>query len=258
VVTPLHFWEGNSILPHSIKTKVGRFVTLAGAEVIEGPNNWNISRSFMFGFAIPFTHTGLRTNFKMFNDFFDVYLGVVNGWDNGVDNNHWKTMEAGLGFSPIENVNWFSSLYFGPENTRREGHKRFLISNVLSWNVTDKLSLMGNIDFGNERRVIGLQGLDQENAQWWGAAAYAKYQFTEKFAMAARFEYFNDNDTFRTGGLVVDNRAYWAPTITAEYKPYDNLITRLEYRFDKTNNANIVGDDSSQSTLGAQVIYLFQ
>jgi len=37
----------------------GKFVTLAGSEVIWSPSNSNFSRSILFG-AIPFTHTGVR------------------------------------------------------------------------------------------------------------------------------------------------------------------------------------------------------
>ena len=44
-IAPLGFWANNDVLPHSIDIKAGRMVTLAGNEVIEGPNNWNISRS---------------------------------------------------------------------------------------------------------------------------------------------------------------------------------------------------------------------
>ena len=38
----------------------GKFVTLAGAEVIASPSDTNYSRSILFGYAIPFTHTGVR------------------------------------------------------------------------------------------------------------------------------------------------------------------------------------------------------
>jgi len=267
-VLPLKIFEGNDILPDKVHFKAGRFVTLAGAEVIEGPNNWNISRSMMFGFAIPFIHTGIRSNFKLFKDYFDVYVGANNGWDVGVDNNKFKTMEFGLGFSPFEKVKNFSSIYWGPElyvdgaapgglgNFGQSGHKRFLITNVTTWDVTDKLSLMLDFNFGNQRRIPGLEGNAFENAQWWGIAPYVRYAFTEKFAMAYRFEYLNDNDTFRMG---IPNKPFWGQTITAEYKMYDNLITRFEYRYDKADQFNaFTGSDSAQSTIGAQVIYLFQ
>ncbi len=38
----------------------GKFVTPIGAEVIESQDNWNYTRSTLFGYAIPFYHTGLR------------------------------------------------------------------------------------------------------------------------------------------------------------------------------------------------------
>ena len=76
LVAPLKFLEGNSILPHTIDIKAGRMVTLAGNEVIEGPNNWNISRSVSFGYAIPFTHTGVRATYALFNDYLTIYHGI--------------------------------------------------------------------------------------------------------------------------------------------------------------------------------------
>src|SRR5882724_11676535 len=38
----------------------GKYVTLAGAEVINSTADTNFSRSLLFGFAIPFGHTGVR------------------------------------------------------------------------------------------------------------------------------------------------------------------------------------------------------
>src|SRR5207237_451145 len=38
----------------------GKFVTSAGAEVIESHSNWNYSRSILFAWAIPYYHFGLR------------------------------------------------------------------------------------------------------------------------------------------------------------------------------------------------------
>ncbi len=38
--------------------KGGKFVTLLGQKVIESPNNLNFSRGYLFGLAIPLTHTG--------------------------------------------------------------------------------------------------------------------------------------------------------------------------------------------------------
>jgi len=63
---------------HGLSAKFGKFVTLLGAEVIEAPLNMNYSRSFLFGFAIPFTNTGVMFNYP-FTDTLQTNLGVVNG-----------------------------------------------------------------------------------------------------------------------------------------------------------------------------------
>lgn len=258
-VVPLKFFEGNEILDDTINFKVGRYVTLAGAEVIRSPDNWNISRSFMFGFSIPFTHTGARATYNLFNDRVTTYWGLNNGWDNVIDNNQMKTLETGFSFSPFENVTLMSSLYWGPENARQGGHRRFILSNVLAWKVTDKLSLMGNIDFGNERRVAGLNGFAFKNAEWHGYAGYARYQVTDKFALAYRTELFRDDDTFRTitNTTVPDDETLWEQTVTAEYELYTNLVGRLEYRYDKSDDREVLNGHTSQQTIGAQLIYKF-
>ena len=59
----------------------GKFVTTAGAEVIEANKNWLYSRSIAF-FNIPLLHSGLRVNYKV-NDMISLQGSVVNGW-NGV------------------------------------------------------------------------------------------------------------------------------------------------------------------------------
>lgn len=259
-IAPLSAFEGNDVLPDSVKIKAGRFVTLAGAEVIEGPDNWNISRSFSFGFAIPFAHTGVRTNFGLFNDFFDVYLGVNNGWDNAVDNNAFKTLETGLGYKPMENVRVFHSLYFGGENNGSAAGKRILNTNVLTVDVTDKLSVMGALDLAHQARGGGVL---VDGTNWWDIAGYVKYQLTDKFAVAYRAELFGDDDRFRTTNAQTYASAFttdkvFGQTLTAEYKLTDDLIARGEFRHDKSSDTRpfAAGAESSQTSLGAQMVYI--
>ena len=59
---------------------VGKFETLAGAEVIESPNDLNISRSILFGYAVPFTHTGGRLTWTTTSDL-SLIFGINKGWD---------------------------------------------------------------------------------------------------------------------------------------------------------------------------------
>ena len=258
LVAPLSFLEGSDIFGDAIDFKIGRFATLAGVEVFEPNLNWNISRSFLFGLAEPATHTGLRSKYKLFRDKLTTFWGVNNGWDSVVDTNQFKTLEWGAAFNPIQDVSYTSVVYWGPETARQSGHKRFLWSHILGWDATSKLSFASCIDYGNENRVPGLQNLAFENAHWWGIAGYSRYKITDKAAAAYRMEFFRDDTTYRTGlAAAVPATSLWEQTITLEYTLYENLITRLEYRLDRSNESSSFNGDSFQSTIGAQVIYAF-
>jgi hypothetical protein len=73
----------------------GKFVTSAGAEVIESYSNWNYSRSLLFSWAIPYYHVGVRTSWPVGKKWVAGFQ-VVNGWNNTVDNNSGKTIGATL------------------------------------------------------------------------------------------------------------------------------------------------------------------
>ena len=270
-IAPLHFWEGNKVLPSSVNIKAGRFVTLAGLEVIEAPQNWNISRSFMFGYGLPFTHTGVRTEFGLFNNFLDVYLGLNNGWDVAVDNNKFKTLESAVGWK-LWGIQFFHTLYWGAESTTSSGQKRILITNTATYDITEKLSVMGEANWGKQNGITSATPIpqDQDEANWWGFAGYVRYKFTPKFAVSSRSELFADNQAYRTNlsTPALNNDRVFEQTFTAEYKLTDQLISRGELRFDKGNENNTFaqgingtggqtsGAHSSQTTIGAQLIYV--
>ena len=67
---------GEIALPGNLTLDFGKFVTTAGAEVIEANKNWLYSRSILFN-AIPLLHTGVRANLKV-NDNLTLQL-PVNG-----------------------------------------------------------------------------------------------------------------------------------------------------------------------------------
>ena len=76
---------------HGLQIDFGKFVTSAGAEVVETNSNWNYSRSLLFAWAIPYYHFGLRTTIPVTKTF-TTGVQVVNGWNNLDDNNSGKTV----------------------------------------------------------------------------------------------------------------------------------------------------------------------
>ena len=135
---------------------VGKYVTLAGAELIAPTGDYNFSRSILFGYAIPFTHTGVRASYGSTTNF-SFSLGVVNGWDEVSDPNNQKTLEIGLSYTPVKTVTILVNGYFGNEPlglrrpARPPSKDRALIDVVATWTATDKLTFVLNYDNGSQK-----------------------------------------------------------------------------------------------------------
>jgi Putative beta-barrel porin-2, OmpL-like. bbp2 len=205
----------------------GKFVTSAGAEVIESYGNWNYSRSLLFALAIPYYHFGLRTSFPVGAHFTGGFQ-VVNGWNNVVDNNTGKTIgvTGGLTFSK---ATWNVNYYAGPENTDTNTGWRQLIDTTLLLTPWSKFSAYLNYDYGQNRNAIGNVATDLSH--WQGVATALHFQATSKWAFTPRIEYFSDPDGF-SSGVSQDLKEF---TITGEYKLLEGLMWRAEYRHDWSN-----------------------
>ena len=233
----------------------GKFVTSSGAEVIKSPANVNYSRSILFGYAIPFTHTGVRATYAA-SDLFSLIAGVNNGWDNLKDTNTAKTTELGFSVTPIKPLTIIAVNYYGDERVGgltaagAEG-KRNLIDLVATYAVTDKLSLTLNYDNASQENT------PTGKAKWSGFAGYVTYQFTDTWRLAVRGETFDDEDGYRTGVV----QKWKEGTVTLAYLPAKNFELRGELRRDSSNVASFMkpGDPASkdQTSYGLQALYKF-
>jgi len=103
----------------------GKFATYNGAEVIEARDSANYSRSFLFNYAVPFTHTGLMVGYT-FSSALNANLYLMNGWDDAIDNNKGKTGGLSIGVTPIEQMAMTFNLTYGPEQNNNASNDRFL------------------------------------------------------------------------------------------------------------------------------------
>ena len=97
----------------------GKFVTNAGAEVVEAKDNWNYTRSLLFQLTIPVYHAGIRMNYAA-NDKVSFMVGVVNGWNNVVENNTGKTFMASVTLKPSPKFTFIENYIGGPETSRHQ------------------------------------------------------------------------------------------------------------------------------------------
>ena len=92
----------------------GKFVTPLGAEVIESQDNWNYTRSILFGYAIPFYHLGVRATVPV-TDKVTIAGYLVNGWNNASEVNGDKTVGASLTLKPSAKITWVVNDLVGKE-----------------------------------------------------------------------------------------------------------------------------------------------
>lgn len=238
---------------------VGRFATWHGYEVIESPGNDNFSRSLLFGYAVPFTHTGLRLTYPI-NDMVEVSGGVTQGWDTVEDNNDGKTFHLAVRYTPTEDIYIQNSFAYGPEMTGNDSDYLFLYDLVATWNLTEDWTIGANFDWANNEDAIG----GTADAEWWGVGAYVRYDVNEDLYLAVRGEYFSDDDAVRLpqgAPGTAANEDMWEVTFTAGYQIAEDLLGRFEYRHDEADS-NIFFDGTSQSedaqdTIALELIYSF-
>jgi hypothetical protein len=210
-----------------LQIDVGKFVTNAGAEVIEAKDDYNYSRSLLFQLAIPLYHSGVRLTYSP-NDKVTLMGGVINGWNDVNDNNTAKSVMASVTFKPSGSLSVIENYIGGPEQPNDNDDWRTLSDTVVTYTVNPQLSLMANYDYGRDTPAG-----TNASVHWQGVAGYLKYQANKYVALIPRVEYYNDANGFTTG--VVQNLT--DATVTLEIKPADNFMWRIEYRGDFSNQS---------------------
>src|SRR6267378_1096323 len=241
----------------------GKFVTLAGTEVIWSPSNANFSRSILFG-AIPFTHTGVRAGYAV-SDTVTLYGGINNGWDQLTDANKGKTIELGASIIPSKQLTVNVTGYSGKESAVAPGtpgggaqDTRNLLNVVATYTINNRMSAGGEILYVNQDRAAG------GAAKYNGLAGYFTYNLNREWRVSARAEMFDDKNNFH---FVPNNQAantdvkYNEVTATLAYLPNTSVELRGEIRADRSDKGVFINSDGSTAksmqSLGFQGIYKF-
>ncbi len=226
---------------NGVEMKFGKFATLLGGEVIESPYNPNVSRSFMFGYAIPFTHTGVLFSTAL-NDNISLTAGVVNGWDNVRDNNNGKTFLGSLGLE-FGDLAWTFNGVFGAEDDDSGSSKTGVFDTVLTYSPMENVDLLANFDYGTASEQVG-----GDDADWTGLSGIVTLggglldEGLADWSFALRGEWFSDQDGYRTG-IDQDLREV---TGTFKWQMTENMQARLEFRHDWSNK-KVFSDGSGYS-----------
>jgi len=261
----------------------GRFVTFEGIEVIEGKDDYTVSRGLLFGLAEPFTHTGVKADYQ-FTKQLDLALGVVNGWDQVEDQNSSKTFIGRLGVNLGDPFSGGLSWTYGDEKPYAGSavdvnhDMRTSVDATFSTVFNKTFTLAYQANYGEEANAntyaeshngtVAPAGTSY--ATWFGFGIQPKVTITDKFWIGGRYEYFEDKDGARTGGVAGTLKPTTLQnfTIAPAYKLTDALTVQTELRydwsnvnyFDQRNSAGAVPAgfaSANQATVGAKIDYVF-
>jgi hypothetical protein len=222
----------------------GKFVTLAGAEVVAPTGNTNFSRGLLF-FNQPLTHTGVRLTYAA-SGTVNLIFGVNNGWNStSTPALGSKTAELGIGWTPNKIFSLTAQGYFG-KTTAFNGYysngdvrptPHTLIDVVATYNVTPALTLILNYDWSKQDSGIATY-TGSSDAKWSGLAAYVNYAIDDQWRVSLRGEYFDDKDGYLTSSItgLPGGEKLKEFTLTFGYSPVKSFELRFEGRLDKADN----------------------
>jgi hypothetical protein len=263
-----------------LNVQLGQINSLVGFEAVESPHNVNYSRSWLFGLGQPFTTRGLRLSYD-FNNHISWAGGVISYINSArADTQNDPLVETALRVNASKTVKLtvygLAGSRSGPTGT--PGGFQSLIGGYFNWQMTDQTSAIIEAYYSNQANSSTIS--PGKNARWNGVAAYLLHDFTQQWGIRLRGEFYEDAGGYTTceGTTATQPRAnvcfgatsvspaspvaqtLWEVTSTLQYKPFPSLTTRLEYRYDKSNQSvfQLGGRATSyQPTLSLDVIYLF-
>jgi hypothetical protein len=266
-------------LGNDLTTKIGVFDTIIGYEVFESGNNPNFSRSYAY-YIEPTQHTGILLSYAL-TDWLSLNAGVADAWNArinapGADSGNARefgvqaymgsvaiTIPGDSGF--LQGTTIYGGIVHGLTSAEGgDGDPRTSVyGGVTVPTPLAKLAVGVAYDYRfSERYRVG-----QDNASEYATAigGYVTYQLTEQAKFAFRGEYAKGSagswGAKPVGGS--NDEEFFGLTATLDYNLWANVLTRLEFRWDKdlADGQPAFGgvDDPEENAyiIGVNVLYKF-
>ncbi len=260
--------------------KLGKAVTLEGAETIDPRTNVFYSHTYIFNFGIPFNNTGIAGVLHV-NKYLDVYAGINRGVNvTFKDNNSSVAFEGGFGLNLLDgNLTTLAITHFGPENPGNNHDYRFLNDITTTWKINKCLTSITDMNLIYDQLLPAWGG---------GVAQYITYAVNDWLTLGVRGEIWRDEKGFfvaqfranndfihieRGDPVAPDPSTYGGGkttylAITGGFtiklptpKPFAGLLIRPEVRYDRalTDSTKPFDQltDRDQWTIGCDAILQF-
>ena len=230
--------------------EVGKMPTHVGLELMKAKDNWNYTRSTLFGFGGPFWHTGAHIGYSVVPNQLNLGTYLYNGWGTTTDANFVPTYGLQLKWTPNDRLTWIYNLISGPEQPVNNQLWKTVHETNLSYTITPTLSIASDFLYGKEQQASG------SNVSWFGAQFGMKWQTSPTYYLSPRIEFYRDPNGYTLGG---DGQTLSTYTLTQSYLISEGFEFRLEGRLDHSTLENRFitkdGTSSNQPTVLVVVLY---
>jgi len=259
---------------NGLDVKMGIFDTIIGYEGTDYNANQNYTRNYGW-FLSPVTHEGLLLSYNV-SDLVQVSAGVaesnggtlggtVTGFAGGLAESH-KTWMAAVALTAPDSLGFLagSSLYVGVIDGSWGGTADTTHLYVGSTLATPVEGLTAGISWDYRFNNGPAAGFGGVTAGGWATAlaGYLSYAVTEKIGVNYRIDWAQGTDGTIGDGVIFGNLTQdkvMSNTVTVDYKAWENVISRVEARWDHSLDgvARYGNSDRNDLSLIFNVIYQF-
>lgn len=210
--------------------EAGKMMTHMGVETYKARDNWNYSRTLLYGFGLPKWHTGIRASYAR-EPGWSALLALYNGWDELFDANAAKTLGARLNWNPAENFRVGYAFIGGAEQDNEGMNQRHVHELNIVWRDPSGFAASFDAIYGFEESVA-VAGLNRDLVTWSGLALQGEWKISDWYHVNPRVEWYNDDHGATLGN---GQQKVWSATITEVFRFKDGVHPRAELRYDKTS-----------------------
>ena len=255
----------------ALRIRVGKFATLVGEETINPTTNYFYSHTYEFGYAIPFTNTGVMAQYVL-NSEWSFWAGVTRPWNQST-----RAVPDSLNF--LTQVDWTPSnapyslivnYIVGPNDygindagsvVGDYSHERSVLDVIGTYTGINNLTLLADVDWGYD----GANSPDGSgSSNWFAVALYQSYVINSYLTFNTREEYYFDGNgatILLTPPGVDGNYGDLTAGFTITPMPNSNLGKHFtihpEIREDLADHGVLSNGKHYQTTVGIDAIYTF-
>lgn len=227
-------WIAWTPFPGELTLDAGLFLSPIGPENLPTYQNRHWSHSVLF-FALPFYHAGARVRWSPAKGH-ALRVGLMNGWNNALDNNDEKTLGVDYAFTALSTLAVGVAYLGGVERPTGapEGRAwRHLLDLWADWQLAPRVALLAELNTGVEPNTFGTSG-------WAAGNLSVRVQLVPWLFAAARTTLFWEHRAASAGGvaapIAIPAGRLASHTLTLEALPVvRGLSFKLEGRFDSAD-----------------------